>query len=98
MMTDSMIERVARAICDEIAHDHDGEFVVEGGFRGDDFFADIARTVLAAMREPTNAMIEAWTDASPAGDVMAMSDEDANAVCATADWQAMVDAALAEGE
>lgn len=58
------LERAARAVRDEIAYPHgDGSFVVEGGFRDDPFFQEVARAVLEAIREPSEAMIragEAW--------------------------------------
>jgi len=49
------------------------------------------KDVLTAIREPSEAMLEAWAEARP---------EDAiydDPRCARADWQAMIDALIAEG-
>lgn len=56
----SPLERAARAVRDEIAYPHgDGTFVVEGGFRDDAFFREVACAVLEAIREPSEAMLKA---------------------------------------
>lgn len=58
-MSDSMVERVALAIRNEIAHPHGDEFMVEGGFRSERFFTDIARAAITALQEPTRSVISA---------------------------------------
>ena len=55
-----------------------------------------ARDVIEAMRDPTHAMVEAWSNTSPTPFPHGATDEEANRLCATLDWQAMIDAALAE--
>lgn len=76
MDTPSMIERVARAIAK-------GEY----GENVDDVWhtcIDDARAAIEAMREPTEAMLDAGYGAEPTGAAL------------VAPWEAMIDAALAE--
>lgn len=79
-MPDSMIERVARAVM--AAPTRNGKFV---DFIHDDEAASLVRAVLAAMREPTEAMEQAVrtmsTDSYSHGQMFA----------------AMIDAALGDG-
>jgi hypothetical protein len=86
-MTDDLVERVARAICTangvdpDIEHaDKFGEILVNWMN-----FEPQARAAIAAMREPTEAMIKAGTahGGQTNTDVI---------------WQAMIDAALSPGE
>lgn len=80
-MTDTMIERVARRLAQlEVG---EGERLADAFWH--QFIGD-ARSVLTAMREPTEAMIEAAYAVEPDGRVPALSDA----------WTAMIDAALAE--
>ena len=65
-MTANMVERVARAICladgedpDERCEDWMQEF---SGWRG---YVESARAAIAAMREPTEAMLEAGRSTPP---------------------------------
>lgn len=92
-MTQSMTERVARALSEEygIPPDHiwnrivekPGETPVVFGQPAWQRFVKDARVAIEAMREPTKAMIEAgWADALA---------EDAGAT-----WKSMIDAALSE--
>ena len=96
-MTDSMIERVARAI-NETANKQFNAYVVDKEVS----FA-LARAAIAAMREPTEAMIEAgkvveieppeWLKAAGRG----MTYKSFMASAPTAQhWRAMIDAALKE--
>ena len=74
-----MVERVARALAK--AH------MVHAG-SGAPLYGELARTVIAAEREPTEAMLEAG------GAMFLGSSHSAGAQAAKAIWQAMVDAAL----
>lgn len=86
-MTD-MIERVARAICA-----HDGKPAFDDRVeREQRRFRNAAFIAIAAMREPTEAMVEAG-----GLEVFSCSDDDPSAEKAAAAWPAMIDAALAEG-
>lgn len=82
---DSIIERVARAICVSAKIDPD-KMVVTSSYRSADRhpawtdFRDQARFILEAMREPTRAMLR-----------------NAPSTYADDDWHAMIDAALQEG-
>jgi hypothetical protein len=76
-MTDDMIERVARAIYVVDAQDTDGAGV----------YQRMARAAIAAMREPTEAMINGLRIAQECGDSTA-------ALWAPLVWRAMIDAAL----
>lgn len=90
-MSESMIDRVAKAIYDAAnAEDyvsdyrfHDGDTTLDGRFNLDKF----ARAAIEAMREPTKAMLkDGWEHtADPCW-------EDDVADC----WRAMIDAALSE--
>jgi len=98
-MPDTMIERVAQALCGDDARwaampDNKAE-LRERVRQGDalalrenaqrDDYRDDARATIAAMREPTDTVSEAALDIGP--------DRDPDAY-----WRAMIDAALAEGE
>lgn len=86
-MSETMIERAAQALRAEIAFppdDADELWMVEGGYRGDDFFRDAARAVITAMREPTEGMKRAGMDAC-GGDGSVLDG-----------YEAMIDGALAE--
>ncbi len=83
----SALARAARAVRDEIAHPHgDGEWILDEGFRDDSYFAEVARAVLLAIREPSERMMSDRVIRAHgyAGDIDMV-------------WQAMIDAALAEG-
>lgn len=84
------LERAARAVRDEIAHPHgNGEWILDEGFRDDSYFADVARAVLTAIREPSEGM-------NVAG-FMTMAPGDPEREDAADCWRVMIDAALAEG-
>jgi len=98
------LERAARAVRDEIAIPHgDGTFVVEGGFREDRFFLEVARAVIAAIREPSEAVRKAMRQTIPVdgyeweyndpiiSDGVVIDDEPGDC------WRAMIDALLEEG-
>lgn len=78
-----MVERVARAICEEQEPTPWGELEESGGSipTRDDFRA-AARAAIAAMREPSAWMIDSGTP---------------HLAIAEHAWRAMVDAALGEG-
>ncbi len=77
-MIDDMVERVALALCN---HLNEGAASLYEEL-GEDTARDLARVAIAAMREPTEAMVDAGVEA---------------AVCDNAPlaWPAMIDAALA---
>lgn len=83
-MSESMIERVAKAI----AKARGGWHADEGQWRSCE---DEARAAIEAMRDPTEAMtlamLQAWE--TPPG-------EDADSSDMTPNWKAAIDAALAE--
>lgn len=92
-MVESMVERVARAICDgrwdaehfnETANGEEPEEQRE-------YWRGIARAAIEAMREPTDAMVEAGFDAG---------DDTVQGYSENADpqdtWQSMIDAAINE--
>lgn len=85
-MTDSMIERVARAIYYSqraaTAREKD-QWGKAGEMQRAGYLAD-ARAAIQAMRTPTEAMRAAWSGPEP-------WDDDAKSV-----WHAMIDAALKE--
>jgi hypothetical protein len=74
-MTDTMRERVARAIAE--AHELHGRS-----------YYSIADAVIAAMREPTEAMVNAGYDVGYSPDPLPCD----------AVWKAMIDAAISEGK
>lgn len=83
------LERAARAVREQIAFEQDEDdgdrFMVEGGLRGHEFFNEIARALIEAIREPSEAMIKAaWSEASEGGDPPEI-------------YAAMIDALLKEG-
>jgi hypothetical protein len=94
-MAETMIERVAKALCAQaVANDRDDggklglvewDLCEEGG-RMD--YRSEARAAIAAMRKPTDAMVEA-------GQATECEHGEMNCGAAAA-WQAMIDAALAE--
>lgn len=86
------IERAARAICLTLGHDPDKDDEVGLGDPGDlnwNMFEDQVRAVLEAIREPSEVMAKAGTDALPAFEAPLRAD-------ASDCWQAMIDAALSE--
>lgn len=92
-MGEMMIERVARAaenaILNPMAHCCSVSIVGDPAR----FYNVIARAVLTAMREPTEAMIQAGAEKLPSVvDTMGEADEAASDA-----WRAMIDAALEEG-
>ncbi len=57
------LERAAKAAREETsAYAVDGGWMTEGGVVGDDHWEDIARAVLQAIREPSEAMISAGSE------------------------------------
>jgi hypothetical protein len=95
-MTDTMIERVAIALENELRRQHEGEYLVRYFPRGPGsdwltvdgniYVTPLVRAILAAMREPTEAMLDAAEDKecqSPRGTARAMH-------------HAMIDAALTD--
>lgn len=83
-MSEPMIERVARAICAASGDSWDDEDLESNNWR---FKASVA---IGAMREPTDAMVDAAYGASPS------DSEEINADDIIAIWPAMIDAALLE--
>jgi len=87
MSQQTMVERVARAICASLSDKMNGWDTL-GGDEREDFLA-AARVAIEAMREPTTKMSDAGDEASAS---LAISrDSSGNYV-----WQAMIDAALKE--
>ena len=84
----NMVERVARAICENNHRAIFGTSVSWEGISAEtmEHFRSVARAALAAMREPTDAMAYAGSETFGGGH----EDE-------TRCYQAMIDAALAEG-
>lgn len=56
----TMVERVARALCERDYPDLDWGYITES-FR--DEYRAVARTAIEAMREPTEGMVEAYSQA-----------------------------------
>lgn len=89
MTEQSMVEKVARAICDSDFCDNGDHGAGEAWAGMDeqqrDYYRDNARAAIKALREPTEAMIAtaAWEDGE---------------YTARTVWGQMIDAALAEGE
>lgn len=108
-MTDSIIERAANAVANELLRQEPakgGTFFVDvedlssARVDGDFDLRHVARAVLQAIREPSDAM---KADASPElasvgnwGDAGGPAPLEEYQGSATAVWQAMIDAALAE--
>lgn len=99
------IERAARVICEHRGIDPDylepgdaygiDEYLANGDpahFKWREF-VELARAVVASMRDPSEAMRNAASDAEPTSSPGEWSYPEDMAV---AQWQAMVDAALAE--
>jgi len=88
-----MIERVARAICREwLEADYEGEKVDRLVDRGWRCWQAVARTAIAAMREPTDDVIHSaphWS-CSECDGVNYTTNRDA--------WYAMIDAAMVGGD
>ena len=87
-MTNSMLEKVAMAIAEDISPGREPDYVDRA----------LARAAIQAMREPTEKMLLAvryerdfWPEA-PRGDELREE-----TVAEIDDWQAMIDAALEEG-
>lgn len=94
-----MLERVTRAIQAELRRqdclfDPDGEdlssLMMYTGAKAD--MAAVVRAAIAAMREPTEAMHEAWADAEDA------DDHPAECFINPRRYAAMIDAALVAGQ
>ena len=79
-----MIERVAKAIALDDCQTWNELDAVNRGM-----FLSFARAAIAAMREPTEAMLEAGTITVSKTGVISISTQDAARI-----WRAMVDAAL----
>ena len=96
----NMVERVARAIAADInQHQLDVGFAMEADFNGDlqkDWFLYIstARAAIAAMREPSEAMIEAGVR-HRLGTSIGADNYWPDDTCAL--FEKMIDAVLAEG-
>lgn len=89
----TMVERVARAICDSLeADDFDSlgdRSIVKAAY------LQQARAAIWAMREPTQGMVTSGTDAATMGDegvFRILIDKE----CAAEAWTLMIDAALNE--
>ncbi|MBV9065110.1 MAG: hypothetical protein JO004_05010 [Methylobacteriaceae bacterium] len=79
------VERVSRALCQSAGHDPDGgqrAGAVEEA--NSTFFTQMARAAVEAMRDPTEAMIEAARDEILVAD-------------APGAWRKMIEVALSEG-
>lgn len=98
----TMIERVARAICQANQMDPDSKSHINGNAWHWEDYAKDARAAIEAMRDPTEAMkVACWPNHHPWGknapdpterpEMVRQMDADV-----TADWQAMIDAALLE--
>lgn len=85
-----MVERVARAMF-EVGHaDAHGPDIYE---EQADWWRECARAAIAALREPTEAMIAAgWEGGDWCKPTISYHDDDAPQQC----WRAMIDAALTE--
>lgn len=91
-MSHSMIERVARMICANQGGDPDAITYGEGAAWGKSWtgwqaYANEAREIIAAMREPTDDMVDAGE---------ATADRPCLCMSARYAWRAMIDEALAE--
>lgn len=88
----SMVERVARALCEAAEEDWDASSNLETANgcepqEARDYWRMLARAAIAAMREPTGSIMSAIADTSP-GYTMAETRKRI--------WQAGIDAALNE--
>lgn len=90
-MTD-LIETVAKAICRTVpgTGNVDEHFIEKMYPRTRSMWLDIARAAITAMREPTEAMIDAGLDEDGGG-----HDDPANRAIQARAFTAMIDAALA---
>ena len=88
-----VVERVARAICRAMWGD-DCPLMTAAAFEEEHWSQTLAeaRAAIAAMREPTEAMVAAATHGPPSGPVL----HPASVRAPRAVWRAMVDAALAQ--
>lgn len=87
MADESMVERVARALCVRAGHDPDeiqyrGTEEIRSGWEA---YADDVRAAIRALREPSEAMVSSG---------MAEIDHDGAGDC----WRAMIDAALGDAD
>ena len=92
-MTDTMIERVARVIARASALDDGKEPATAEDFTDAvwEDFVPAARAILAAMREPTEPMIDAGYKTDHASGLEGRAD-----IGPRLAWSAMIDAALSE--
>ena len=101
-MVDTMIAHIARVSCRNSSHapngtcaaicmDEPGDVPARGCRHAERIHGDRVRTIIKAMREPTETMIEA---AGPGSFGFSREIVQQNAV---AEWQAMIDAILEEG-
>ncbi len=98
-MTDratEMIERVARALYEDQCVKHPDSIGAKTKFYNDGIYHGAARIALAAMREPTEAMLEAEA-AQDTGSKAKISGY-LDYFSADEVWKAMIDAALGDGE
>jgi len=95
MTEQSMVEKIARAICDsDFCDDGDhgaGEAWADMDERQRDYYRDNARAAIKALREPNEAMVDAARGRIPAAHGQAW-------IFAKDAYTAAIDAALAEGE
>lgn len=94
-----MVERVAKALW------HADSMLATGvprqlGWIDESYAArymwhDLARVVIEEMREPTQAMVDAWANAPEPSVTMQTPQCEIKRLAATSDWQVMIDAALA---
>lgn len=83
-----MIERVANALYEDQCRKHSDSRDAKAQFYKDGVYHDAARIAIAAMREPTEAMVTAALTADGTNMMLAIGYDEA--------WRAMIDAALAE--
>jgi len=113
-MTETMVERVARAIAQGLGDDFDhaftgkSEWISERGEKGGRLrdvnepmqsdYLEAARAAIEAMSEPTEAMVETACKSHKAGIELSNGRECTRIHNARFRWQAMITAALGEGK
>jgi hypothetical protein len=101
MPDQTMIERIARALCSEAHIDPDKSVMKSGGSGDGDrqvawmALRKQARTILAIMRQPTGAMLSA--NAEAVNGTRRPIDSGSDHFIAEEIWRAMIDAALEDG-